>query len=204
MDSPGHIFDALPDMPRERRWRQQQRPVWGVIVLIRRPREGEPDRYLLIRRRHEPYAGQWALVGGKVEFGETLAMAAEREVKEESDLDGRFVALRGIVNERLAPAGPQDAAGHFLLFVCTVEAPDGVAQEQLEGRVAWFTLAEIDDLQRQQAIIPSDYAMLQQFGGNEESVPYFEAEIVAANPERDGEQTMPPHLNRFERMDRKH
>ncbi|MDZ7751246.1 MAG: NUDIX hydrolase [Gammaproteobacteria bacterium] len=43
-------------------------------------------RVLLVRRRDEPNAGQWAIPGGSVHLGETLAAAAEREVLEESGI----------------------------------------------------------------------------------------------------------------------
>ena len=39
-----------------------------------------------MRRGHPPSQGIWAIPGGKVELGETLAMAAEREVAEETSV----------------------------------------------------------------------------------------------------------------------
>jgi ADP-ribose pyrophosphatase YjhB (NUDIX family) len=72
------LFKALPQTPLQRRWRQQERPVLGVVALIQRTGDNEErqeERFLLIQRRQPPYAGKWALVGGKVDFGETLAPA---------------------------------------------------------------------------------------------------------------------------------
>jgi 8-oxo-dGTP diphosphatase len=54
-----------------------RRPVVGVLVAGRTP-EG---RWLLIRRGD---TGTWAMPGGTLEWGETLRVALEREVEEET------------------------------------------------------------------------------------------------------------------------
>lgn len=46
----------------------------------------EGDRVLWVRRATPPYEGSWAIPGGFVECGETLAEAASREVAEETHL----------------------------------------------------------------------------------------------------------------------
>lgn len=54
------------------------------LVLVT---EEERPRVLLIRRRHEPFAGTWALPGGFVDENESLETAARRELREEAGLD---------------------------------------------------------------------------------------------------------------------
>lgn len=56
-------------------------PVLGVGAIVRRG-----DAVLLVQRARPPYQGEWAVPGGKVRLGETLAAAAEREVLEETGI----------------------------------------------------------------------------------------------------------------------
>lgn len=58
------------------------RPFVGVggIVFI-------DGRVVLIKRRHEPLAGQWSLPGGAIELGETLHEGLRRELREEIGIE---------------------------------------------------------------------------------------------------------------------
>lgn len=193
------MFDALTNLPPGQRWQQQTFPAPIVVALIRRQAAGQEPKYLLIQRNTATYRGQWALVGGKWDFGETLPTAVTREVQEETGLSAQFVALCGIVSERVAPAEEGFPGAHFLLLVCELAAPDGLAEEQQEGAVAWFTPAEIRQLHRQQGIIPSDYAMIQRFArptAVAEASIHIEAEMVSAI----GGAGYPTELRRFEEV----
>jgi ADP-ribose pyrophosphatase len=56
-------------------------PQVGVGAVVFRD-----DAVLLVKRGQPPYAGQWAIPGGKVRAGETLQQAAEREILEETGI----------------------------------------------------------------------------------------------------------------------
>jgi 8-oxo-dGTP diphosphatase len=178
------MFDEFTAIPTELRWRNQKHPAPIVVSIIRsQPSTDDPqadNSYLLIKRKEEPYRGYWALVGGKWDFGEKLAEAAVREVKEETGLDCAFVSLQGLANERALVISDDELGGaHFLLFVCLVDGCDGTAEEQEEGAVAWFSEMEIAQLKARDRIIPSDYAMLMQFK-DANSLPFVEAEMEPA------------------------
>ena len=61
------------------------RPALTVDVVLL-TREAVP-KLLLIQRKRDPFAGAWALPGGFVEEGETLAAAARRELREETGVE---------------------------------------------------------------------------------------------------------------------
>jgi 8-oxo-dGTP diphosphatase len=58
------------------------RPAVTVDTIIV-TRERQP-RVLLIRRKHEPFTGMWAIPGGFVNMDESLDTAARRELAEET------------------------------------------------------------------------------------------------------------------------
>jgi len=56
-------------------------PIVGVgAVIIHK------DSVLLVKRARPPFLHQWAIPGGKLQWGETLQQAAEREVQEETGI----------------------------------------------------------------------------------------------------------------------
>lgn len=167
----------LDDMPVDRRWRRQGYPTPIVVALLRQSGPDSTEQILLIRRNGTTYTDQWALVGGKWDFGEQMSDAVVREVREETGLESSFVALRAVISERVAPLDQDSLAAHFLLFLCDLEVTDGEAAEQAEGAVAWFDRAEIERLHQQSAIIPSDYAMLSAFIMARDAAPYVEVDM---------------------------
>jgi 8-oxo-dGTP diphosphatase len=98
-------------------------------------------RLLLIRRKHEPYQGRWALPGGFVEMEEDLPEAAARELAEET-------GLKNVPLEQLGTFGKpgRDPRGRTITVVYfglvpdegqEVRAADDAAQAQ------WFDITDL-------------------------------------------------------------
>ena len=171
------LNDQLTKLSEPRRWHQQAYPVPVVAAIIRRA-VVEESSYLLIERIHSPYAGKWALVGGRWEFGETLSDAVTREVLEETGLVTSFVAWRAFVSERLFPQTSNDLGAHFVIFVCEVQVGQAEAREQTEGRVAWFTEDQITELHSRQEMVPTDYQIWKHCLTPSMSLMHIEADLL--------------------------
>jgi 8-oxo-dGTP diphosphatase len=84
-------------------------PTVGVVCL--RGRE-----VLLIRRGTPPRLNQWSLPGGRLEWGETLAVAALRELKEETGVDAELLGLLDVV-DGVFPARPGgEITRHYVMI----------------------------------------------------------------------------------------
>jgi len=77
------------------------------------------SRIVLIRRRHGPFAGSWALPGGFVECGERVEEAAEREAREETNLNVEVKELLGVYS-----APERDPRGH-VVSICFIASGEG-------------------------------------------------------------------------------
>jgi 8-oxo-dGTP diphosphatase len=108
-----------------------------IAVVVRK------EEVLLVRRANPPDAGLWGFPGGKIEFGETVAAAALRELAEETTV----LAEAGDVLTSLDvfEAGPDGALHrHFILIavLCRWSAGEPLAgDDALEA--AWFGLGAI-------------------------------------------------------------
>lgn len=118
------------------------RPALTVdLILVSRE---TPPRVLLIQRKGEPFAGMWALPGGFVNEGESLADAARREMIEET-----HVAVETL--EQLYTAGDpgRDPRGWTVsvAFLARVETRMVVAVAGDDAAaVRWFPLDQLPTL----------------------------------------------------------
>ena len=113
-------------------------PTVAVSLAAMHPVSG---KFLLVRRARPPAEGLWAFPGGRVEFGETLAEAALREMHEETGLHARDVWF--FRHLELIGGEPEH---HFLLAVhaAVAEGEPVAGDDAAEAR--WVTLAEMEEM----------------------------------------------------------
>jgi 8-oxo-dGTP diphosphatase len=115
---------------------EKKAPMITVDAIIERD-----DKILLIKRKNEPFRGEWALPGGFVEYGESAEDAIIRESKEETNLDIAIKALLGVYSK---PG--RDPRGH-VISICYVAAAKGEEKGGTDASDAtFFTPAEIKKL----------------------------------------------------------
>jgi ADP-ribose pyrophosphatase YjhB (NUDIX family) len=132
------MIDAR-DVGNEAATRPAVRPVPAAIAVVVRG-----DEVLLVRRANPPDLGLWGFPGGKIDFGETVAAAATRELWEETGVRGE--ALRAFAAVDVFDRAADGALmRHFILnaVLCRWLSGDPVAADDaLEAR--WFGVAALD------------------------------------------------------------
>lgn len=102
------------------------------------------DEKVLIGRKEEieghPISGQWHLMGGHLEHGETLEQAIKREIKEETNLDVEVFEL--IESSTFAWDENDELNSIQFVFHCKPNGGTAKAKEDLE-KVKWVDASKI-------------------------------------------------------------
>jgi 8-oxo-dGTP diphosphatase len=88
-------------------------------------------RVLLIRRKHPPFQGRYALPGGFVEIGEAVEDAARRELEEETGVKAGRLQLLGVYSDP-----ERDPRGHTCSVVFFASAPRATPRAGDDAAVA--------------------------------------------------------------------
>src|ERR1700722_8649635 len=118
------------------------RPAVAVDMVI--VTQGPRPRVLLVRRKHDPFAGMWALSGGFVNENEALDAAARRELREETGVDAdRLQQLYTFGDPGRAPRGHVISVVYLARVNATEVRP--VAADDAAD-VDWFPLRKLPPL----------------------------------------------------------
>ena len=117
------------------------------------------NRVLLVRRGRPPAEGMWAIPGGSVELGESLAAAAEREIREETGLIIR--AREPVVTfEIIERDGSNRVRYHYVIVDLAADYLSGTlsaGDDALQAR--WVTAQELENL----PVVPATRQVLKKF-----------------------------------------
>ncbi len=115
-------------------------PIAAALAVVVRA-----EAVLLVRRANAPDQGLWSFPGGRIEAGETLFAAAERELLEETGVQGRATCLLDAID-----VFDRDPDGrlrrHFILLAVACDwrhASPAAGDDALDA--AWFAVGGLRD-----------------------------------------------------------
>ena len=140
------FYSRLSSMkdPHERNLKKPSLTTDGILVV--------DDRICLVRRKHAPFEGMYALPGGFVEYGERLEECIIREFKEETGLDVKIRSLFGVYSDP-----DRDPRGHTVSAVYVLSLKGGKLSDSDETFAEWVSLSKLPKLAFDHGKIVSDY-----------------------------------------------
>jgi ADP-ribose pyrophosphatase YjhB (NUDIX family) len=102
-------------------------------------------KILLVKRGYPPREGMWAIPGGVIEVGESIAEAAVRELEEETGIKAEPIGVIGVYNVILRD--DEGKVKYHFVIIDVLFNPDTVTNNLRAGGdavdVSWFSLEEV-------------------------------------------------------------
>lgn len=119
------------------------RPMVTVDAVVFALRSGQLS-VLLVRRKNDPFAGQWALPGGFVDVDEPLDAAVQRELHEETGLSGiQLFQFHAFGDPGRDPRGRSISVAYLGIADAAQHAPRG---HDDAAEAAWFPASRLPKL----------------------------------------------------------
>jgi 8-oxo-dGTP diphosphatase len=113
-------------------------PTLGVSGIV----FNHQKQVLLIQRNQPPAMGLWSIPGGKLEAGESLLEACQREIKEETGLETEVKNIVAIVERRIE--GFHYVIIDFLALLADEENSEPIPQSDV-SEARWVNLENLID-----------------------------------------------------------
>ncbi|MBU0708953.1 NUDIX domain-containing protein [Patescibacteria group bacterium] len=117
----------------------------GVLICGVK-KEGRLKKYLIQQRLKQPYYGFYGFITGKARWGEAVMEVAARELKEETNLDGKL-ELVGIKHKMDYAKDDEFLEGKYFFVFRATELHGNLVESFEDGRNAWLTEEEIFKLE---------------------------------------------------------
>nr|WP_199901997.1 NUDIX hydrolase [Herbaspirillum rubrisubalbicans] len=116
-----------------------RRPVPATIAVVLKD-----NAVLLVRRANPPDAGYWGFPGGKIDFGESIEVAALRELHEETGVRAEVQSVFTAV-DALDRAGDGAVREHYVLIAVGCRWIGGTPRAGDDALdAAWFDVDTLD------------------------------------------------------------
>ncbi|MBN1168753.1 NUDIX domain-containing protein [Candidatus Woesebacteria bacterium] len=120
---------------------EKQAKISAWVCCIQK--RGKKKKYLIGTRLKQPFYGCQGFISGKVKYGESIADAAKRELKEESGLAAEKVDVCAIVHFRVFKTKTNKLLEDKFMYLCAVYDPKGQIRTNKEVKLEWVERASL-------------------------------------------------------------